>query len=363
MKLVVHRLAEVRVAVEILHTIEPLVDLPDIAQREDRPPSDHASAHRRDRMIDDVKQARALLLHRLEELQGPDGEAVETYVAVLLDAAQRGDMRDMCVLGQFQILHDGPCGNDAVAQVVHAKTLEVLGFEMLEKLLSRRLVGEDPVVEFKGDEFGAKLLFEVLLARAVVEHLLRLEVAQEFLHIVVVALSGEKLSRGNIKQAHTASPLTEMDGGKKVVLLVVEHVVSHGHARRHEFGNAALHHLVHLRKALLALDGGPLFLRILQLVADGHTLSSADEFRQIGVEGMVGKTRHLRPTRRSVVATRERDAQDARSLHRVVAVGLIEVAAAEEQQRLGVLLLHREKLPHHGGKSLVVCCHSQPLPC
>lgn len=89
-------------------------------------------------------------------------------------------MRDMCVLGQFQILHDGPCGNDAVAQVVHAKTLEVLGFEMLEELLSRRLVGEDPVVEFKGDEFGAKLLFEVLLARAVVEHLLRLEVARSF---------------------------------------------------------------------------------------------------------------------------------------------------------------------------------------
>ena len=71
-----------------------------------------------------------------------------------------------------------------------------------------------------------------------------------------------------------------MDGSQKVVLLIIQYVIRESHTRRHQFSDASFHEL--LRQ-----------LRILKLVADGHTLTCTDQFRQIGIEGMMGESRHL----------------------------------------------------------------------
>ena len=74
-----------------------------------------------------------------------------------------------------------------------------------------------------------------------------------------------------------------MHGSQEVVFFVVQHGISHGNSRRHEFGNASLHHFIHLGESLLSLDLLTLFLRVFQLVADSNSLSCADKFGQISV--------------------------------------------------------------------------------
>ena len=226
---------------------------------------------------------------------------------------------------------------------------------MLEQFLACRLLGEHPVVEFEDAVARAEMALEVALAVVFIQHLLGREVAQELLHIVVGALPGEKLAGRDVEQADAAGRLVEVYGRQEVVFLVAEHVVAHGHARRDELGDASLHHLVHLGEAFLAFDGLAFLLGVFQLVADGHAPPGPDELGQVGVEGMVGEPRHRRLAAvAAVVALGEGDAQDAGSHHGIVAVGLVEVAAAEEQQGVGMLGLHREELPHHGGHGLIL---------
>ena len=84
-----------------------------------------------------------------------------------------------------------------------------------------------------------------------------------------------------------------MHRGQEIVLLIVEHIVSHRHTRGHQFGDATFHHLIHLGQAFLALQLLPLALRVFQLVTDGHTLAGANQFGEIIVERMVWETGHL----------------------------------------------------------------------
>ena len=140
-----------------------------------------------------------------------------------------------------------------------------------------------------------------------------------------------------------------MDGCKEVVLLVIEHIVAHGHTRCDQFGDAALHHFIHLGQSFLSLDGLAFLLGILQLVADGHSLARPDELGQIGIEGVMGESGHLGAYRSAIVSLGQRDAEYARCLNGVVAIGLVEVAAAKQHEGVGMLGLQREKLSHHGG--------------
>ena len=245
----------------------------------------------------------------------------------------------VCVLRKLQILQGGSRGNDAVGQMLHAETLERLCAEMAQQLLTGCGVGEHPVVKLEHAPTVAKGLLKLLFAGAVIEHLLGLEVAHELLHIGCRTLACEKLARRDVEERHAHHPATsEVDSSKEVVLLIVEHVVAHGHTWRNQLCDAALHEL--LRE-----------LGVLQLVADGHTLASAYELGQICVERMMREARHLGVAasclRCAVRPSGERDAQYFRCRDSVVTVGLVEVAATEEQQRVGVLGLQREKLPHH----------------
>ena len=76
------------------------------------------------------------------------------------------------------------------------------------------------------------------------------------------------------------------------------------------------------------------------------------------------KTRHLVALcTGTVVAVCQRDAEYAGGNDGIVAVGLVEVAATEQQQCLRVFLLEVEKLFHHRGKLLraVFLCHLRVL--
>ena len=126
-----------------------------------------------------------------------------------------------------------------------------------------------------------------------------------------------------------------MDGRQEVVLATVQDIVAHGYARRHQLRNAALHQFL-----------GE--FRVLQLVANSHAIASADEARQVRIEGVVGETCHFGGRLRAfVVSAREGDAQYARCSDSVVAVRFVEVATTEEKHRIGVLRFEVVELAHH----------------
>ena len=84
------------------------------------------------------------------------------------------------------------------------------------------------------------------------------------------------------------------------------------------------------------------FAVLLNLVADGYTLTGTDKFRQIGVEGMVWETCHAQGRTVFLFAlgvAREGDAQDVGGFDGIVLVGLVEVTATEQEHRIRVLLL------------------------
>ena len=358
MKLVVEKLAELRLLEEILHDVEALVDRAHILQWEYQPAAEHSAAHCRYSLVDDVEQRQTIVLHRSHQFQTSDGESVHAHELILFDARKRRDMVDLRMLGNLQILHDGTAGDDAILKMFHTEAFQRLGLEVSQEFLHRRLLGENPVVEFEGAVFGTEVFLEIILSGTVVEHLFRHEVTHQFLYIIIGSLAGEELTGRNIEEAYAAGSLTEVDGSQEVVLLVVEHVVAHRHTRGNEFGNTALHHLVHLAQSLLALDFQTFLLRIFQLVAYGNSLSCPDEFRQVSIECMMRESRHLDAARSTtIVSSGQGDAENTGSLHRIFAVSFVEVATTEKQQSLGMLGFHLEELSHHRRKTFVIVCH------
>ena len=81
-----------------------------------------------------------------------------------------------------------------------------------------------------------------------------------------------------------------MHSSQEVVFLIVQHIIAQGYTRCHQFGNASFYEF--LRE-----------FRVFELIADSHTLSCSDQFGQIGIEGMMGKARHLVALHTSTIVT------------------------------------------------------------
>ena len=56
------------------------------------------------------------------------------------------------------------------------------------------------------------MTLEVSLSVPFEKHLLRLEISQEFLYVVVGALTCQELTRGDIQEGHTTGRFPEVDG-------------------------------------------------------------------------------------------------------------------------------------------------------
>ena len=83
----------------------------------------HSATHWCDGSVYYVEQRRTVLLHRCDKFQGTNGEAVEAYILLFFDASERRYVVDVCVLGQFQVLHDSPSSYHSVVQMVYTETL------------------------------------------------------------------------------------------------------------------------------------------------------------------------------------------------------------------------------------------------
>ena len=220
---------------------------------------------------------------------------------------------------------------------MNAEAFQRFGPELLAEFLAVDLLRKDPFVESVGVEFRAERTGETVLVAALIDHLFGLEIRNQLIDVAVRAFGHVEFARGDVQKSHARDLPAEVDRRDEVVLLVGQDVVPQHDARGHQLDDAALDEPLHQ-------------LGVLQLLADGHALAGPHQLGQIGVDGMVGKSRQLDVRRRSVGAACERDAQDAAGLDRVVAEGLVKVAYAEQQYGVGmhrldgIILLHQGRL-------------------
>ena len=99
--------------------------------------------------------------------------------------------------------------------------------------------------------------------------------------------------------------------------------------------------------------------RILHLLADGHLEPFFDQFCDVGGCRMVGKTAEGDGVLPVLVPRRQRDLEDPGGGHGILEEHLIEVAHPEEDDAVGVALLHLHILAH--GRAQVVHSPSYPF--
>ena len=123
------------------------------------------------------------------------------------------------------------------------------------------------------------------------------------------------------------------EADEEVVALLVEHGVGERSARGDDLDYIALDYA-------LGLFG------IFDLLADGDLAPELDEFGQIAFHGVMGHAGEGQVAGFAGGARGQGEAQQARGLFGVVAEHLVEVAHAEEENRVGVLTLKVHVLLH-----------------
>ena len=127
----------------------------------------------------------------------------------------------------------------------------------------------------------------------------------------------------------------KMNGGQKDILLCRKDVLVHYNTRSYQLHNATFY------KALDTLG-------VLQLLTHSNPTTCAHQLGEVCADGVVGKTCHVDESTRAVGLASEGNAKDGGRNGGVLAVGFIEVANPEKQDRIGVCSLDTVVLLHQG---------------
>ena len=227
-------------------------------------------------------------------------------------------MSYLCMLRNLKVLQNGTTSYHTIMQMIHTESLQVLYREMMQEFLACRLLCEHPIIEFKGEYLIPEKLFEFLLLCTVKENFLGLEIAQQFFHVIIGALTGEKLTRRDIQKGNSTGSFSEVDSREEVILLVIQHIITHGHTRCYELCDTAFHQFLSQ-------------FRVFQLVTDSHSPTRPNQLWQIGVEGMMRKTGHFVTfSAIAVISSRQRNAKNSRGIHGIIAIRLVEITTTKQ---------------------------------
>jgi len=352
--LLAHGVGQVGILDEMPDYVQPFVDLHGILDGHGDPPFEQAAAHGGERAVDDIGEA-ALLAPpvRREQLEVADREFVDPHVVVLVDTRNRTDMGDVAVLGEFEVVEDGAGGGYAAGEMVDAEPLERRGRELLAEFFTVDLLREDPFVEPVGVMLRPESGGEAVFVTALVDDLLGCEVRNELVDVVVGAFGHVELARRNVEERHTGRLPAEVDRSEESVFLVGQDIVAQHDARGDQFDDAAL-------------DQPPHLLGVFQLLADGYALARPHQLGQVGVDGMVGEPRQFDVGCRTVGPPRERNAEYAAGLDRVLAEGFVKIPYPEEQDGIGMHRLDRIILLHQRCLDIFfvyffLCVHNKKL--
>ena len=142
---------------------------------------------------------------------------------------------------------------------------------MLIENLVAELMRKYPIIQAEGEELVAKRFLELFVGILLIEHFARAKTLQELVDVFLTSLSGEKLSGGNIQKRNAPHTGVMRHCRQKRIAACVECFFVVGNTGCDQLRNTALHNF--LGK-----------LRVFELIADGHTISGAHQFRQIRIE-------------------------------------------------------------------------------
>ena len=245
------------------------MNLGEVDEGEGKPVAEQASTHSRLGVVDDVEEALALLaVHRREDLQTAEGEAIETHVAQAVDAPKGGDVPDLVVARQLKIVEDGSSSCDRGGALLEAEALEALHAEVGGELAAVVLHSKAPVLNLEDKASVADDLVKEAAARALDKHLLGLVGAEELLEVLGCTFGDDEFARRDIQQgdAPHGTIAGEPDSSQIVVLLASEDIVAEYDPWSDELRDATLDELFRQ-------------LGILELVADSHATPRANELR------------------------------------------------------------------------------------
>ncbi|MEY3565859.1 MAG: hypothetical protein RJA23_2029 [Bacteroidota bacterium] len=129
---------------------------------------------------------------------------------------------------------------------------------------------------------------------------------------------------------------SKMDGGQVIVFPGVQHLIIVGKARSNQFSNPSFYN---------ALYG----LWVLQLIAYGYSIARTNQFRKIGIQGVVGKSSQFNVGSGTISSLGQYDVQHTAGHDGILSEGFIEITYTKQQQGPGMLGFDGIVLLHQGG--------------
>ena len=127
-----------------------------------------------------------------------------------------------------------------------------------------------------------------------------------------------------------------MNGGKEIILFMIQDIVVDRDTRRNQLRHSAFHQLLS-------------HLRVFQLVADSNTFTGTDQLGKISIEGMMRKSGHFNKLARPVGFFCLYDSQYLGTNHGVFAIHFVKVSYTEQKYSIRMFRLYIEILLHQWG--------------
>ena len=314
-----------------------------LAQRPVQPAPQQAPAHRGDGGIEHAQQGvAAVAVDPRVQLQVAAGGRVHRDRIAGGFHRDRGQVRQLLLLGLLDIAEQGAGGGDRQRQVLDAETGQVVHAEKAQQL-APAAVGIEQPRRAPAHCTGTHRRHAFLVGD---QQLGRLQPRQFGLQLVLgFDLVDQEAAAGQVGPGQPVPALAARHRHQQgVAALVQQRLVGH------RAGGDDAHHLA-FHQALGQR-------RVADLLADGHRFAQSHQPRQVALVGMHRHPGHRdrRPARTAALG--QGDVQQPRRLARIVVEQLVEVAHAEQQQQVRVFGLGGEELLHQRGVfGLLACTH------
>ena len=332
---------------------QPLPDPERIAKGVVQPPAESPPPERGHRLVEDVKERPSLLPlgDRGKEFEVPFGDLVQDQMGAAFIPGKLVDVVKTVLL-RFRHVGKNGAGRSRRRRMGfkgHSRQLflrEMVaqeGFSRRRVEAVRRQAVDPTALPLPGKGPDQVAVAKVLRNEKFADRKSGRLYKEKF---AVARLGDTEFPRGNVDKSQGEAALPDDQGCKKVILLGIEVLCVEDEAGGDHADHLALHH--------------PLGeFRILHLLADGHLEPFFDQLRDVPGCGMVRKTAKGDGVFFVLVSRRQRDLEDPGGRHGILEEHLIEVAHPEEDDAVGVALLHIHVLAH--GRAQVFHSHRPRL--
>ncbi len=344
---------------ELLDGVEAIVNRVQGDQRPQQPGSQHPAAHRRHRPIELAEErALAAALRAVENLQVLQRDRIDQQGIGALPVGDRPHVGEIDLLCAAKVLDQRPGGGDGDRMTVETEAFESSRPQLIEQRPAGRLDVERPRIH-RGDrqtgrrdrrQGGERCRRRCAgVGGAGDDDLTRFEHG-ELVGERLQAVRADVLGRGEF----TGRQVEQGDSDRRRTPVASVVAGSNRHQERRlarlqvvRVGQrAGRHHADHF-----ALDQTLRLARILDLIADGDAKALLDQAGDVVVDGVKGHAAHRDPAAVAVLRSRgERELQRAGGDQGVLEEHLVEIAHAEKQNRIAILLLGVQILAHRRGR-------------